>query len=344
MDKERLAVIIDNKVENLPKGVNLIGPEDEMDFDTQADWLVLLLSKMYTEHGITKNRDQLVEDICRKKCELWFAVKDGQPIGSAALIQQADGSVEVGRAVALENGVGGLLMLMAVASHLKYANGPVVGEVRMADCFADVPSGEATQIICFRHLGLEPHALVPAFNHGVPRRQEMFMFSSSDKITENKPAFFPYGQKVLNVLTTTAIAFVGSTFREGLEIRFGQERRLNSGWNLVGEAPFCVVVPDTSGVSLDVVVNEAEKKAPFTLIPLGLKKENSTVMVECFEKGFVPCGFDRNLDDEGWPVLLLGKLRRDTLLAPIKIVDGLLDEGVMIGAHQIDQRFRNELR
>lgn len=342
MNKEDIERVIRLKKEKLPAGVSVVGLDSGFSADVQASWLVELLSRVYVEHGITKKIDRLLDDISLGKCRLWFAVRDGRPIASSALIKQADGSVEVGRAVSLENGVGGLLMLMAVASHLNDCDRPVVAEVRMADGFVGVPSGEATQIISFRHLGLMPHALVPAFNHGVPKRQEMFMFSSSDTVVGNEPAFLPDNLEVMKALSQTAMAFVESTFQDGLEVRTCNERQINSGWSVVSESPFCVVVPDVSGVSMELVTKEAEIKSPFTLIPLVLRRENTARVIECFEKGFVPCGFDRSLDN-GWPILLFGRLRRDTLLAPIRIVDGLLDDQVVLGANKIDACFRSGL-
>ncbi|KKT61137.1 MAG: hypothetical protein UW56_C0032G0004, partial [Candidatus Collierbacteria bacterium GW2011_GWD1_44_27] len=152
--------VIERKTERLSKEVLIVSPEDNLTQDIQAEWLAQLLSTMYVEHGITKRRDSLLRDIADGNCKLWFAVKDEKPIGSAALVRQSDGSVEVGRAVSLENGVGGLLMLLAAQHHMMNAETPLVAEVRVSDEFEGVPSGEATQTVCFKHLGLIPQATV----------------------------------------------------------------------------------------------------------------------------------------------------------------------------------------
>src|SRR3989344_5986562 len=167
MDLEKLTQIIRHKSKSLPEGVNIISPE-ELPSETKADWLITLLSRMYVEHGITKHRDQLVVDIDSGNCRIWFATKDNLPIGSAAQVKQSDQAVEIGRAVSLTNGVGGLLMLLAASDHFSRSDQPLVAEVRIADDFMGIPSGEATQVICFKHLAMIPHACIPASNHGNP--------------------------------------------------------------------------------------------------------------------------------------------------------------------------------
>lgn len=341
MRQEKLELIIAQKKERLSPGIELLGPKDDLDIETQADWMISLLCQMYVQHGITKNRDGLLCAIRDGSCKPWFAVRDGLPIASAALVRQSDGSVEVGRAVSLENGVGGLLMLMAAVDHMENSDKPLVAEVRVADNFAGVPSGEATQIICFRHLDLFPQALVPAFEHGKPKRQEMFVFSASKKVRAMEPAFFPGDRTSADMLVDTAMGFVDSVFMNPVEVRVGQEQQRASRWDLVCEAPFPVLVPGREGSDLETTVRAAELKNSFSLIPLGMSPQNTGAVVECLNLGFVPCGFDRNLDPDGYPVLLMGKLRKGTLVAPIKIVSGLLDPGLRATINQIDQQFRS---
>lgn len=142
---ENIKFKIEEKAHSLPNDVSIVGPEDDISADTQADWLISLLSKMYVEHGITKRRTQLVEDIEKGKSALWFATKNDGLIASAALVVQSDGAVELGRAVSLERGVGGLLMLLAAKEHLENSTEPLVAEVRLANEYEGIPSGEATQ-------------------------------------------------------------------------------------------------------------------------------------------------------------------------------------------------------
>jgi len=340
MNKEQLESVIERKTEQLSREVVIISPEDNLPFDIQAEWLTQLLSTMYVEHGITKRRDSLLQDIARGNCRLWFAVKGEKPIGSAALVKQSDGSVEVGRAVSLENGAGGLLMLLAAQHHMMNAESPLVAEVRISDGFGGVPSGEATQVVCFRHLGLIPQATVPAFNHGNPNRQEMFIFSSSKLIPSGLPAFFPDDMAGFNLLTEIAVPMSKESFDEGLEIKQGRSSRLTN-WTLAEKQPFSVILPDKSGVKFELVVKEAEKYSQFTLIPMSANPNNTMAILESLDMGFIPCGFDRNRDKDGFPVILLGKLKKGTLLAPIKIVSGVLDPSVVKAIQNIDQKFRN---
>lgn len=78
MNTDRLRNIqikIDEKMSSLPKDVSVVRPEDNTPADIQADWLIALLSRMYTEHGITKKRNQLVEDIEKKDLECGLRLK-----------------------------------------------------------------------------------------------------------------------------------------------------------------------------------------------------------------------------------------------------------------------------
>ena len=63
MNKENIGLLIDQKKERLPRGVNVFGPEDKLPIQTQADWLTSLLCQVYVQHGITRNREKLVADI-----------------------------------------------------------------------------------------------------------------------------------------------------------------------------------------------------------------------------------------------------------------------------------------
>jgi len=343
MNKEHIGLLIDRKKEALPDRVIVFGPEDNLAAQVQADWLTTLLCQVYVQHGITKNREKLIADIDAGICKLWFAAKDGKPISSAAVIKQTDGSVEIGRAVSLVKGVGSFLRFLAIADHLATSSGPVVSEVRIADQFAGIPSGEATQTVCFKHLGLIPQALVPAFCHGDPVRQEMFLFSSSEKIRAEEPIILPNDRASLDLVVKTAMAVASEALGNEQIIKTDGGSKQITKWSLVRSDPFCLMIPSDNGSQFETVLGEAYKNAPFTMIPLGTGPGHSSALIECLNLGFIPCGFDRNLGGDGYPVLLLGKLREGTLLAPIKLVSGLFGIRVVAGINNINRQFRSQL-
>lgn len=344
MNKERIDRLVAEKKKKLPEGVSIITPSDGLSAETQTDWLVALLSRMYVEHGITKNEEALWLDIIEGKCRLWFAVWDGQLVASAALIKQADGAVEIGRAVSELNGVGGLLMLLAVADHLSRCRQPVVAEVRVSDQFMGIPSGEATQTVCFRHLELLPHALVPAFNHGEPNRQEMFLFSASEQLfSRSEPIFLP--EDFRKFIGETAVEIANDMIPRETWVGESREREAVAGWTIVQREPFCVIVPDNDGNrSLASTLREAENEASFSLVPISTNPKNAPNIGNCLFFGFVPCGFDRQLGDDGHPVLLLGKLRQETRLAPIKVVSGIFLPRMEKAIKNINHQFRKGLK
>ena len=343
MDLEKLTQIIRHKSKSLPEGVNIISPE-ELPSETKADWLITLLSRMYVEHGITKHRDQLVADIDSGNCRIWFATKDNLPIGSAAQVKQSDQAVEIGRAVSLTNGVGGLLMLLAASDHFSRSDQPLVAEVRIADDFMGIPSGEATQVICFKHLAMIPHACIPAFNHGQPNSQEMFVFSSSQPFSDSEPAFLPDKQSILGLLASTALKLITSRFHPKLTVRTSPDPQPHRrGWEIARTRPFSVLIPTSPPTKLETAVNKAEKESPFTLIPLELHPSSSPAVLECLNLGFIPCGIDRQPGPQGHPVLLLGKLRPGTLLAPLQLAHHLHPDETQ-AVNLIDRTFRARLR
>lgn len=340
MNKESIGRLVEEKMERLPDGVSILGPDSSLAPEIQADWLVDLLSRMYVQHGITKNWERLWLDIVGEDCKLWFAVRDGLPIASAALIKQTDGSVEIGRAVSLLNGVGGLLMLSAVIDHLSHSDVPLVAEVRISDQFLGIPSGEATQVVCFRHLGLDPRALVPAFNHGEPNRQEMFLFSSSEKIAVSAPLILPENRMIERFIRKTALAIAANGFEQVPEVLLAKEELTKSKWGVVFQEPFSLVIPEKSGLLIRTVVDAVEEVSPFMLAPVPADGNHVAEMLDCLTTGFIPCGFDRNPDKNGHPVILFGKLRSGTRLAPIKIVSGVFTPQVEAAINEIDQMFR----
>lgn len=331
---------IDTKLSRLPGSVRLVEP-DQLPSETQADWLISLLCRMYVNHGITKRRSQLLTDIQSRSCRCWFATDNGEPVAAAALVSQSDGSVEIGRAVSFTNGLGGLLMLLAAKNHLTTSFAPLVAEIRVSDQFAGIPSGEATQNICFNQLELIPHALVPAFNHGHPIRQENFLFSSSNPITGSEPAVLPSEPNSLDFLCATAIQLSAGNFHQNIEVVTSKEQVLNSGWEVINSAPFSIMLPSSSPSSFEKAANKAERHAPFTLLPLTASPSNTALMVECLNQGFIPCGIDRNLDVSGHPIILFGHLKPGTLVAPVRPLQAALNSNQLSAINIIDRSFRS---
>jgi hypothetical protein len=341
---EGLQTTIHKKREQLNPQVRILHPEHNLTASVQAGWMIQLLAKTYVSHGIAKVPDQVRSSIESGETTCWFAEKDGEPVGIASLITQSDGSAELGRAVATEKGqgIGGILMLMAAVRHLSRSNNPLVAEVRVSDEFAGIPSGEATQKICFGHIGLIPHALVPAFHHGEPDRNEQFAFSSSQKLKIPEVMHIPNVRGARELLFATAVTLARhatesiTTWDRGTAPPF-------KGWSIVNGPPFSLVVPEglrMSERSLEKAVGEAEKSHPFTLIPVEMEPSMTGAIVECLSSGFAPCGVDRNPGEGGHPVLLLGKLRSDTLLAPMKLLDSAVPPQVRGAMTVIDDQFR----
>jgi hypothetical protein len=67
------------------------------------------------------------------------------------------------------------------------------------------------------------------------------------------------------------------------------------------------------------------------------------VILECLNNGFIPCGIAREAGENGHPVLLLGKLRKGTLLAPIKLLEGVLSKDQTEAFKTIDNEFRKSI-
>jgi hypothetical protein len=344
MSIDHIQSIIKQKQAILAPGINIVTPESGIDPRTQADWLASLLARMYVEHGITKRIEQLESDIASGACRVWFATRKGQPVASAAQVRQSDGAVEIGRAVSMENGgVGGLLMLLAAHDHLSHSDAPLVAEVRVSNEFLGVPSGEATQKICLDHLELKPHALVPAFNHGAPNRQESFLFSSSQSIdTLSEPIALPPHKNSLNFIASTAIALAANRFHPHSRIQESSNHRPLPGWDTINNVPFGIAVPNPQAHSrLETVVAASEQTRNFTLLPVESTPANTPAITECLNLEFVPLGIDRTLGPNGHPVLLFGRLKRGTLHAPINLVDGLLPQAEKMAVIRIDRATRS---
>lgn len=322
------------KAEKVGSGIELFTPESGIGSQVQAGWMIAVLSQIYFEHGITANVPALEAAIASGDCRCWFAVKDDQPVACSALIKQADGSVELGRAASLAQGkgVGGILMLDSAIDHFTQSDMPLVAEVRTAAEFNGVPGSEATQVIMFKHIGLEPHAIVPMFGHGKPHRQEQFILGTSQVIEESEPMWWPMDQTAHNALDLTIGKMVRGKFLKNPRVNQRIAIRLFPGWEVDLENPFAIVkFAGGSGVDLEKASDKALAEKPFVLMPIAATPENTGLINLALGDNFVPCGVDRQLDENGFPVLLFGKLSPKVSLAPTIHVPGLFDQEQLEG-------------
>lgn len=341
---EQIEFEISKRRGKLDESITIVDPDSHIDSTTQADWMINLLEKTYHKHGISQNPTSVREQIDAGNLTSWFALKNEEPIAVASLITQADGSVEIGRAVSLErgSGIGGTLMLQAGLTHFKEMKTPLVAEVRVSDTYEGIPSGEATQKISLGHLGLLPHALVPAFHHGEPDRQEQFVFSTSDPIVVFEALVIPADKNSQNLINSSAIPLAKSVLGNDTVI-YRDYGEAQQGWILDFVAPFAKLSVGHGNIGLQTVVSEAEKYSPFALIPLEMSPPMASVIVECLNSGFVPCGIARETGINGHPVLLLGKLRKGVLLSPIKLLLDIFSKQQINAINIIDDEFRKNI-
>lgn len=317
----------------------IITPDSGISPKVQTRWMIELLQAMYIEHGIAKSPAKVEASIADGDCRCWFVLESGRPVALAALIRQSDGSMEIGRAVALEPGLGlgSIAMMRACLDQIENGDAPLVAEVRVADNFAGIPSGEATQRNLFGHLGLKPHALAPMFNHGDPIRQEPFALATSQDRQSSAALVLPDNRQAQQVLRPV-VDLNGNLFDSRVQQKNATATTAN--FELVQEAPFSVLVPSHVGSSLEVAEDEALELNNFALLPVELSPANSGLVLECLEAGWVACGVDRNLGPDSHPVLLLGKLKTGTLLAPARIVSENLSGTSVQALRQVDRNFR----
>lgn len=309
--------------------------------------VIQVLQGMYVEHGVTKRADDVAAAIDSGQARYWFAMENGQPVASTGLIAQGDGGYEVGRAASLARaegirGVGGLLMLSAAEYLIQNIPGaPLVAEVRVAKKYEGVPSGQATQHICFDYFDLTPHAYLTAFNHGEPNRQEGFVFSSSKKVSESEPMNLPDVNGINKVLGKN-LGPLMDKFMPKTKRRFQAVSDTEfSGWQVISGAPFSVIVPErTSGVKLETAITEGERNFAFTLIPISASPDMVGAIANCLNMGMVVCGTDRVLDAQDYPVIWMGKLRDGTRLAPTEVANGLIPGSTKDAIMRIDEQLR----
>ncbi len=304
------------KASNLGGELVLLEP-NTIDPDTASRTLISLLQATYTDHAISKNPEQLKLDIENHKVQPWFVTRDGQPVACAALIKQNDGSLELGRAVSVENGsgVGKIAMLSAALSK---AESPLVAEVRLAGNFAGVPGSEATQRICLDLLNLVPHALLFAFSHGQPLRRELFAFSAENtKLLNNSP------------LSTA------QSFLQGRDT-LGPTRRLKT----VQNEPFRVLVVDDSGIDHQEMARHIRSEGSgFTLVQIEATDHNLSTIQSLLNNEFVLVGLNRDHSSSGLPIIWLATIAKGETLAPAA-PSSVLTKNLRDDIKFIDSKFR----
>ncbi len=283
------------KVNGFPGAVELMRPET-LDPSFAAQTIIALLQATYTQHALSRDPSKLINDIESRAVQPWIVSRGGKPVACATLINQPDGSVELGRAVSVENGSGaGKVAMLEAAIHAGKNHLPLVAEVRLADEFLGIPSGAATQKICLEFLSLVPHAAFPPFCHGAPRRHEMFIFAAQQPSLHEHTGFIHRARQ--------------SFIRRG--------KTTPNRLRLIQEQPFRLGVVDGNGqVANEFAEISRSSGNGCTLVPVEVADGNLGTIHDLLDSGFLLVGSDRNLGPLGLPVVLLATLARGTLIAP----------------------------
>lgn len=301
MNKERIIAEL-----NLAKAKNtqveIINPGELTPTVTAKNQLALLNS-MYVEHGATKDEGKLTNDIEAGNIKTWFAKKDGKFIATTSLLK--DGKAwEGGRSVSLDRGkgTGKLLMLTRTLFHLNnHPNEILIGEVRVADAFKGIPSGEATQHIWFEIAGIFPHALAPLFGHGEPHRNETFALVASNV----------NDKRTISERLNSAIS--------GRDLT-GEPSRLKVNT----EAPFIRITPDADGTEAGGVIEDATHSRVVSLFSVETTDQNMGLVGALLgNPNILICGVGREPGPTGKPIALFTTFSPFVDIAPSKISDSL---------------------
>lgn len=268
-------------------------PEEKDPIDS-AQIMISLLESLYVQHDISKDKNRVISSILKGDVMPWIVTHNDEPVACAALVQQERGVVELGRGASIDRGSGAGQIAMLMAAKNKGQN-TLIAEVRLADEFLGIPSGEATQRICFGILDLVPHAFFPAFAHGDPRRREIFAFSSEKSHTKN------------NSPIETATVLIANRDTTGLPKRI----------KIINDLPFKIAVPSEEGIDFgDFQMIVRENTAGCTLVPVEATDSNLSTIGTLMRSGFVLTGIDRNIGEEGKPIMLFATVGVGTLIAP----------------------------
>lgn len=291
MNKELLNEQLVSTHERNPN-VQILAPGDLSSIEV-ANNLIGLLQAMYVEHGITKNKEKLVDEIEVGNVQTWFAKKDGKFVATVSLIKQADGAWELGRAVSISpgTGIGKSVILEALKFHLENHGGaPLTAEVRAAAEFKGIPSGLATQKIFLdlinKILPITPFAIVPLFAHGTPLRNEQFILSASDVQPD---------KTISEKISET----VGGRSRKGIVTRL----------HVVQTFPFRIAIPSDEGERASIIAAESINFIGCSLFPIEATDRNMPLIgMLSANPDMVLCGIDRLVGREGKPVVFIATL------------------------------------
>lgn len=338
--KELLQEKIHQKELLTPDQVQIIEPFQGIDPQIQAGWMIQLLEQMYVKHGITQHTDAVIESISTGETQTWFALEDGNPIACAALIHK-ENEVELGRAAATtqQKGIGGLLMLKAAMHHFTNSTKKLSAEVRVSEEFKGIPSGVATQKLSLRDIGLLPHSLVPMFGHGEPFRQEMFLLSCSHLLEQSQTMFLPNSNNH-QLLEKTVVTLAKSVLANP-EVSFvsGSWQR-SQHWEIKQTAPFSLIAPSRGNSALESVITEVEDHSPFCLAPIEARPDAIGQMKELIDAGFIATGIGSQLGPNGHPEILFGRLKSQTELAPMALVQEIFSPSQRQAIECINHQFR----
>lgn len=340
-NKERLTKLT-QKSQARERGVSRlveIHQPNEVDPETQAEWMIELLSQIYVEHGIAKAKEKIKNSIQSGQTKTWFATNHtGKPIATASLINLGN-KVELGRGASIKRGegIGGQIMRLAAIDHLtNNPHKPLLAEVRLAQKFKKVPGSTATQKISFKEIGFTPHAAMPTFTHGDPIRTELFAFSCIQAESKSNPLFIPNNPSAEKLINSNVTPFLKELFPQTKIIKTnppkGQVR-----WQTVQTQPFKVLEASKEGKTINQALNTNHH---FTLIPLEATKEHAGEMNQLLKTGAIPCGIDRETGVNNHPTIFFGFKNPKTLLAPTLITHNI-PENLIPSIKNIDKQFRN---
>lgn len=301
MNKELITAEL-NLAKEKTHGVEIITPGTLTAVETASN-LVSLLQSMYVEHGVTKNVKKLVEDIETGNVKTWFAKLDNEIVATTSLVK-VDDAWEGGRSVSnvRGKGFGKLLMLNRGLFHLEnHKNAPLIGEVRVADDFEGIPSGQATQHIWFGISEIVPHALAPLFGHGEPKRNETFALVAS------------------NLLDRTPISDQVGKIVSGRDVT-GKPGKLVVNNNL----PFTLITPNSNGLDATNIIESATKSEKVSLFAIEATDSNMALIgMLLANREILLCGLDRKNGANNKPIILFTTFSPHLKIAPSKISNDL---------------------
>lgn len=310
MNKERIAAEL-NLAKEKTIGVEIIAP-GALSPEQTADNLVTLLRTMHVEHGVTKNVDKLISDIEVGDVKTWFAKVGDEIVATTSLVKSGD-AWEGGRSVSNQRGkgMGKLLMLNRALFHLDNHNdSALIGEVRVADNFRGIPSGEATQHIWFGISDIVPHALAPLFGHGEPRRNETFALVASN-ITSRRPI----REQVAHVIADRNI--------------LGKSSKLIVNDNL----PFTLITPHGNGNDAANIIERAATNEKVSLFAIEATDDNMPLIGSLMaNRNILLCGLDRKNGINNKPIILFTTFSPSLMIAPSRI------------SNDIEPRLKNDMQ